>query len=84
MQVWISETPEQKLADFSASLIRTDSFVMGKFNGKNFLPLKSKSWDLHRRIRDLFFDEIEPPVLRPQFMTSKIKQVNLRGKNGIL
>ena len=73
MQVWISETPEQKLADFSASLIRTDSFVMGKFNGKNFLPLKSKSWDLHRRIRDLFFDEIEPPVLRPQFMRGETK-----------
>ena len=37
MQVWISKSPDQRLADFSASLIRTDSFVMGKFNGKNFL-----------------------------------------------
>ena len=73
MQVWISESPDQMLADFSASLIRTESFVMGKFNGKNFSPIKSKSWDLHRRVRDLFFDEIEPPILRPQFLRGETK-----------
>ena len=73
MQVWISKPPDQKLASFSPTVLRIDSFVMGKFNGQKFGPVQEKAWDLHRRLRDIFWDEVEPPVLRPQFLRGEVK-----------